>query len=207
LTDKVLERHAALERDPAYSARHIDKKELVKYAEDFTIVYNAAWAGHGGLKELKKEQVMLMFKKMKPVMDERIVWFAYHHDKPIAIFINLPDLNQWFKYLDGQFGLLQKLKFLWIQKTKPCNKFTGIVFGVVPEYQGKGVDAYIITESAKVIQPHTPYTYYEMQWIGDFNPKMINVGLGLGDSYPSRKLTTYRYLFDRTKEFKRHPIL
>jgi hypothetical protein len=207
LTDKVLERHAALERDPAYSARHIDKKELVKYAEDFTIVYNAAWAGHGGLKELRKEQVMLMFKKMKPVMDERIVWFAYHHDKPIAIFINLPDLNQWFKYLDGQFGLLQKLKFLWIQKTKPCNKFTGIVFGVVPEYQGKGVDAYIITESAKVIQPHTPYTYYEMQWIGDFNPKMINVGLGLGDSYPSRKLTTYRYLFDRTKEFKRHPIL
>jgi hypothetical protein len=207
LNDKVLERHAALEGDPAYSARHIDKKELIAYAGDFTTVYNAAWAGHGGLKELKKEQVVLMFKQMKPVMDERIVWFAYHQDKPIAMFINLPDLNQWFKYLDGKFGLLQKLKFLWIQKTKPCTKFTGLVFGVVPEFQGKGVDAYIIAASAKIIQPHTPYTSYEMQWIGDFNPKMLNVGLGLGDAFPSRKLTTYRYLFDRTKEFKRHPIL
>jgi hypothetical protein len=207
LSDKVLERHAAVESDPAYSARHIDKKQLDEYAEDFTTVYNGAWAGHGGLKELKKEQVMIMFKQMKPVMDEKIVWFAYHHDKPIAIFVNLPDLNQWFKYLDGKFGLWQKLKFLWVKKTKPCTKFTGLVFGVVPEYQGKGVDAYIIGEAAKVTQPHTPYTSYEMQWIGDFNPKMINVGLGLGDSYPSRKLTTYRYLFDRTKEFKRHPIL
>ena len=47
---------------------------------------------------------------------------------------------------------------------------------------------------------------YEMQWIGDFNPKMINIAETL-DSKPSRNLVTYRYLFDREKEFKRHPIL
>jgi hypothetical protein len=46
-----------------------------------------------------------------------------------------------------------------------------------------------------------------MQWIGDFNPKMINVAQGIGDVYRTRKLTTYRFLFDRTKEFKRHPVL
>jgi len=50
------------------------------------------------------------------------------------------------------------------------------------------------------------YENYEMQWIGEFNPKMINVAEGLG-TYRSRVLTTYRYLFDRTKEFKPHPIL
>ena len=52
-----------------------------------------------------------------------------------------------------------------------------------------------------------PYDEYEMQWIGDFNPKMINVAQGIGDVYQTRKLTTYRYLFDRTREFKRHPVL
>jgi hypothetical protein len=110
--------------------------------------------------------------------------------------------------LNGKFDLLHKLKFLWIKKTKPCKKFAGLVFGVVPEWQGKGIDAYIIAESAKVVQtPLIQYTEYEMQWIGDFNPKMLNVGHSLGDVYQSRKLTTYRYLFDRTKEFKRHPIL
>jgi hypothetical protein len=82
------------------------------------------------------------------------------------------------------------------------------VFGVVPEWQGQGIDAYIVVESAKVIQtPNLPYTEYEMQWIGDFNPKMINIAQSLGEVFESRRLTTYRYLFDRTKEFKRHPML
>jgi len=208
LSDKVFERHAHYEKDPAFSVRTIRKKELEKYAEDFAKVYNAAWAGHGGLKELKKEQVLLMFKKMKPVMDERIIWFAYHNEDPIAIFVNLPDLNQWFKHLNGKFDLLHKLKFLWVKKTRPCKKFTGIVFGIVPGFQGKGIDAFVVGEAYKdVMKPGFDYTEYEMQWIGDFNPKMLNVGLGLGDVFQSRKLTTYRYLFDRTLPFHRHPVL
>ncbi len=136
------------------------------------------------------------------------LWFIYHNEEPIAMFINLPDLNQWFKYLNGKFDLLHKLKFLWIKKTKPCRKFTGLVFGVVPEFQGKGIDAYMIVEAAKVVQkPEIPYNEYEMQWIGDFNPKMLNIAQSLGDTFISRKLATYRYNYDREKEFKRHPIL
>jgi hypothetical protein len=158
-----------------------------------------------------------MFKGMKPVMDERISWFIYHRDEPVALWLNLPDLNQWFRYLHGKFGLISKLKFLWIKKTRPCSKFVGLVFGVVPEWQGKGIDSFMIVEGAKVIQHLTInngeyklgkpiYEDYEMQWIGEFNPKMINVAESLG-TYRSRVLTTYRYLFDRSKEFKPHPIL
>ncbi|MEO5946527.1 MAG: hypothetical protein ABIP79_06890 [Chitinophagaceae bacterium] len=204
---KILERHAHIAKDPSYSARYINKNQLEKYAADFAIVYNKAWAGHGGLKELKKDQVLLMFKKMKPVMDEKIIWFAYHNEDPIAIFINMPDLNQWFKHLNGNFDLLHKLKFFWIKMTKKNIRFTGLVFGIVPEFQGKGIDAYIINESKMVIQPETEYKEYEMQWIGEFNPKMINVVESFGDTFRSRRLITYRYLFDRTKEFKPHPIL
>lgn len=206
LSEKVMERHALYEKDNHFSVCNIEKDKLEKYAADFATVYNAAWAGHGGLKELKKEQVVLMFKKMKPVMDESIIWFAYKEEEPIAIFVNLPDLNQWFKHLHGKFNLLHKLKFLWVKKTVKCNKFTGIVFGVVPEFQGKGVDSFLVGEAHKTVLKN-PYDEYEMQWIGDFNPKMLNVAQGLGDVYQSRKLTTYRYLFDRTKEFKRHPVL
>jgi hypothetical protein len=46
-----------------------------------------------------------------------------------------------------------------------------------------------------------------MQWIGDFNPKMINIAENLGHVSRTRNLATYRYIFDRTKEFKRHPML
>jgi len=208
INKKFVERLKAFEHNSDFSFSTIKKINLEKYAGDFTIAYNKAWAGHGGLKQMSKEQVLIMFKKMAPVMDENIVYFAYYKNDPIAIFVNLPDLNQWFKHLHGKFGLLQKLKFLWVKKFTRNKKFTGLVFGVVPEWQGKGVDAYLIGEAHKIIKTDAvPYTEYEMQWIGDFNPKMINIAKTLGDVEISRKLATMRYLFDRNKEFVRHPIL
>jgi len=206
LGQKVMERHAMYANQPAFKAIHARKDQLEKFAVDLMTVYNKAWAGHGGLRELKKDQVIAMFRQMKPVMDEKIIWFAYHNDEPIGMFINLPDLNQWFKHLHGRFGLLYKLKFLWVKKTKPNKKFTGILFGIAPEFQGKGIDAFMIMEAAKVVQ-QLSYTEYEMQWIGDFNPKMINVAQGIGEVSRSRVLNTYRYNFDPTTPFKRHPIV
>ncbi len=209
LAPKIWERHNAVQNMGGFSSSTLNKNQLEKFAGDFATVYNKAWAGHGGLKQMEPKQVLLMFKKMKPVMDEKLLWFAYHNNEPVAMFINLPDLNQWFKHLKGKFGLLQKLQFLWLQKFTPNTKFTGLVFGVVPEWHGKGVDAYIIGESAKVIQTDKKprYEQYEMQWIGDFNPKMLNIADNLGQTYRSRNLTTFRFLFNREKEFKRHPIL
>ncbi|MEP7278289.1 MAG: hypothetical protein ABI813_06590 [Bacteroidota bacterium] len=207
LHPKMYDRHALYANDPDYSCLHIKKNQLEKFSADFAIIYNKAWAGHGGLKELKKEQVFLMFKKMKPVIDEKIIWFAYYREAPVCMFVNLPDLNQYFKHLNGKFGLVQKLYFLWLQKTMRNKKFTGIVYGIIPEFQGKGVDAYMIVEAAKVVQPTTSYKEYEMQWIGEFNPKMVNVAQGLGETFRSRMLTTYRYVFDRNRPFKRHPVV
>jgi hypothetical protein len=202
---KLMDRYEIVATNPAYRADHIDKKHLDRYAGYFTEVYNKAWAGHGGMKQMKLDQVKHLFRQMKPFMEERLIWFVYHNEKPIAMFVNIPDLNQWFKYLNGKFGLFQKLKFLWLLKTKKNKKFTGLVFGITPEFQGKGIDAFMIAETGKMVLV-LPYTEYEMQWVGDFNPKMINMIRTMADTYPSRKLVTYRYNFDRTKEFKRHPV-
>jgi hypothetical protein len=207
LSQKVQQRHAVVAEDKGYSTRRIEKDRLEQYAMDFVAVYNAAYAGHGGLKEMKKDQALQLFKKMKPLLDEDIAWFAYYNDKPIAMFLNIPELNQYFKHFNGKFGWLQKLQFVWLRSRGACRHFTGIIFALIPEFQGKGVDAYIIVEMARVVQPAHFYNHYEMQWIGDFNPKMINVAKTLGDTYISRKLTTYRYLFDRSKEFRRHPMV
>jgi hypothetical protein len=206
VSQKFYDRHAECAKDPNFSSAHIRKDQLDKFVDDFTIVYNKAWAGHGGMKQLDRKVVSKMFKSMKPVMDEKISWFVYYKGEPIGTWINLPDLNQWFKHLNGKFTLWHKLKFLWIKRTHRCDKFVGLVFGIVPEWQGKGVDSYMIMEGAQVIQSQKLYDRYEMQWIGEFNPKMINVAENLG-THRSRILTTYRYLFDRTKEFSPHPIL
>ena len=207
LSAKIKQRHDALAADPLYNARSIEKKNLEKYAADFVEIYNAAYAGHGGLKEMRKDQAVQLFKRMKPLIDEDIALFAYYGERPIAVFLNIPELNQYYKHFNGNFGLLQKLQFLWLRSRGACKHFTGIVFALIPEFQGKGVDAYIIQKLADLVQPAGFYEHYEMQWIGDFNVKMVNVAKTLGETYVSRKLTTYRYLFDRGKEFKRHPMI
>lgn len=204
LSDKVKSRYQEWSTNPAFRVEQLQKNKIERFAKDFATVYNKAWAGHGGLKEMKREQAVALFRKMKPVMDPNILWFAYHHEEPIAIFINLPDLNQWFKHLEGKFDLWHQLKFLWIRYTKNCTKFTGLVFGVIPEFQGKGIDSFLIGSAHQHLQ-QLPYIDYEMQWIGDFNPKMMNVAEQLGDTFRTRTLATYRYIFDRTIPFKRHP--
>jgi hypothetical protein len=198
--------HQHYSSDPNMQLRNIDKNNLDKAAEDFCTIYNASFAGHGEGKSMDVRVVKAMFASMKAVIDPNICWFVYYNNEPIAMWINLPDLNQYFKYFKGKFGLLQKLYFLYLQRTKKINRFCGLVYGVVPQWQGKGTDALMIVDCRKYIDKTSAYQKFEMQWIGDFNPRMVNLAKNL-DTSIVRKLSTYRYLFDREAEYNRHPIL
>lgn len=206
LEEKFYTAHARFANNLDYSVQRVRKNNLDKYAVDFATVYNKAWASHEGNKEMSSPQAIKLFRSMKPIMDEDLAWITYYRGEPIAIYINIPDINQIIKHLNGKFDLINKLKFLWLKRKGICTRFTGIIFGVVPRFQGKGIDYYMIVEAAKIIQPKEQYKEIELQWQGDFNPKMLNISRNL-DFTQSRRLVTYRYLFDRTKEFKRHPIL
>lgn len=206
LQDKFYERHQQVKSDPNFRAEHIRKRKLDKYADDFRTVYNKAWGKHGAGKDLEEKQVRSFFRSMKPVIDEKVIWYVYYKNEPVAMWVNLPDINQLFGMFNGRFGWKEKLRFLWMLKRRRTRKFIGLVFGVVPEHQGKGIDSFMIVEGARYIQKRKLYEDFEMQWIGDFNPKMITIAENLG-TYKSRTLKTYRFLFDRTAEFKRHPML
>ena len=82
----------------------------------------------------------------------------------------------------------------------------GLVFGIVPEWQRKGIDGFMIWKGTKHFRKTRNYTDYEMQWIGDFNPRMIKIAENL-ETKVTRKLATYRYNFDRNLSFERHKML
>ncbi|MCB4235929.1 hypothetical protein LDL59_14965 [Kaistella anthropi] len=206
VAENFLQMHARISKNKNISAKRMKVKNLKKFAEDFTEVYNKAWASHGEGKQLSNLQTLKLFTTLKPVINEHISWFVYENEKPIAVWMNIPDLNQWFKYLNGKFSLWQKLKFLFLKTFKTNKKMVGLVFGVVPEWHRKGIDGYMIWEGTRHFRKTTSFEDYEMQWIGDFNPKMIKIAENL-ETEVTRKLATYRFLFDRTKEFQRHKML
>ena len=198
--------HAKHSKNENFSSKPVTKAHIDKFAQDFYTIYNKSWESHGGGKQMSLADVKKLFNNMKPVMNEHIAWFAYESGNPIAMWINIPDLNQWFKYLNGKFGLWGKLKFLYYKTFKKNTKFVGLIFGVLPEWQNKGVEGYLIVEAANHFRTATEFIDFEMQWIGDFNPKMLGLAKHL-DTEVTRKLATFRYLFDREKEFEKHPTV
>ncbi|MBS1506162.1 MAG: hypothetical protein JSS79_05915 [Bacteroidetes bacterium] len=206
LDEKLYEKAKLIAKDPAYRFEYLRKKDWNTLADKIRQVYNKAWANRGEIPELTDQQAKLIVKQMKPIMDEKLIWFGYYENEPIAFFLSLPEVNQIFKFLNGRFDLLAKLKFVWHSWRKTSKKAFGVLFGVVPGHQGKGVDGAII-EAFRVLHQneYLRYTEYEMNWIGDFNSKMIRVCEQI-NAVVVKRHATYRKLFDESKPFKRYPI-
>jgi GNAT superfamily N-acetyltransferase len=154
---------------------------------------------------MQPEYIIHTIKKAKMILEEEFVWIAYKNGRPIAIYLMYPDLNQILKHLDGRMHLWNMLKFLYLKHTKTMTRARGVLMGVIPEFQGRGVEAAMIMKLQEMFTRKPHYTEIEFSWVGDFNPKMKNIFLSVG-SIPAKKYKTYRYLFDREKPFKRYPL-
>lgn len=202
--DVIREKAARIRSNPDYSFEILNWKNLERYADDFMQIYNAAWAVIPGVKTITKTHAFSLLKRMKPILDPRLIHFGYYRGEPIAFFIMMQDLNQIIWRFNGKMNWFNKLRFMYYLKVrKSCTRVVGRIFGIVPNHQGKGVDGAIIESFEKEVnKPGFPYKDIEMNWIGDFNPAMIKVVENIGGNL-HKTHTTYRYLFDRTKPFER----
>lgn len=208
LIDPQITKNAmTLKDDPNISFGIHDKKNPDKSADNFLEVFNSAWAKFPGVKPLSKRHAKALFNSLKQVLDPKLLIFAYYKEKPIAFFLMIPDLNPIIKKFNGKLHLINKLRLLFDLKVrKKSRRALGLIFGVVPEFQGKKITDGMINYFEEEIGRGVQYTDLEMNWIGDFNPKMIKLVESLNADV--RKVhITYRYLFDRNKEFKRAKVM
>lgn len=200
------DKSAEIRADPNFKTTNIRGMSWDKVAHDFMTVYNNAWGGHDGFKEMSADQAKKVISKLKPLVDKDIVIFAYYKNEPIAFWVNIPELNQTFKHVNGKLDLIGKLKFLYHKYRRTSRVMLGIVFGVVREFQGRGVEAALVIHGHYTILPLKRYDTTIISWIGDFNLKMLKLRDNLGfTNY--RTWVTYRYLFDRNAPYERAPII
>jgi GNAT superfamily N-acetyltransferase len=203
LSPVIEEKAKRIEENPKYHFEHLDKKNIEKYTEDFRDIYNRAWSRYSGVKKITKVHARGLMKSLKPILDERIMLFGYYDNEPIAFFLMVPDVNQIAKHLNGKLNLWGKIKFLYYKKFKAPEKILGLIFGVVPEHQGKGVEGGLVMAFGDIaLQTNFPYKHLELNWIGDFNPAMMKIAEQIGARIRKTHVT-YRYLFDPSKPFKR----
>lgn len=206
--DPAITRKAAkIRKDPTIKFGFYEKSNQSKMAKNFVAIFNAAWASFPGVKPVTIKQASSVFSSMKQIIDPKLMIFAYHNDEPIAFFIMIPDLYQIMRKFNGSFNMVNKLKLLFDLKIrKVCTRAVGLIFGVIPEFQGKGVAEGMIVYFEDEVADGVNYTDLEMNWIGDFNPKMIRLAKQIGGKVRKTHIT-YRYLFDRTKKFERAKVL
>ena len=210
LSEIALEKAHRLLSNPSYHIERINMRDLEGEAENFRQIYNKAWSLFTGVKPMEQEEAQAMLQKIKPIIDPNLIYFAYHDDEPIGFFIMVPDLNRIIGKFNGKFGIINQLRLLWnLKVSRSCDRVFGIIFGITPDYHGKGVESAIMTHILEtyVSTKRNRYKSFEFAWIGDFNPVMNRMIERYVCAKRHKMHTTYRYLFDRTKEFTRCPKL
>jgi GNAT superfamily N-acetyltransferase len=191
---------------PGYRYEHFVWERLEEQLPDFVEVFNTVWATFKeNFEPLEPEYIRKTMQKSKAIIEEEFIWLAYHENRPIAIYLMYPDVNQILKHFRGRLGVLDLLKFIYLKKRKTMTRARGVLMGVIPEFQGLGVEVAIILNLSKVFERKPHYKEIEFNWVGDFNPKMRKVFMSVG-SVPVKHYITYRYLFNRNAPFKRYPI-
>jgi hypothetical protein len=163
-------------------------KEIDKFAADFMEIYNDAWEGFENFVPINYATLLESFNKMKPLMDEKLIWFAYVNGEPASFNIVLPDANPMIKPLKGKLDLIGKLKFVYM-RWRGVPRMRAIVMGTKKKFQNHGLESGLFITLGEYALPLNQYKELELSWVGDFNEKMIALHAAMGGIFGKKHLT------------------
>jgi GNAT superfamily N-acetyltransferase len=171
--------------------RALNLKDFEGEVERIKELYNSAWEKNWGFVPMTGHEIDHLAEQFKPVVIPELVPMAEKEGKLIGFGIALPDLNVVFRKNRSGRLFPMILKLLWALKAKRIRRARILLLGVLPEHQGKGIDAmlyhWIWTKSGE-----RGIYWGEAGWILEDNPAM-NAGL---EKMTFRVYKTYR-LYDR----------
>ena len=182
---------------PEYKFVHFENKNFEKFAKDFQEIYNDAWSEFEDFTPIELDTLKESFREMKPIVDEKIIWFAYHNNEPIAFILALPDINVLLRSFNGKLNLWNKIRFFLKLKTTTIDRIRFIVMGCKTKFQNKGIESGLIKKLQIEVLPRNTIKEAELAWVGDWNTKMIALHEATGATR-EKVHRTYRYIFPQS---------
>jgi len=193
-----------LSKRPGYSFHHFEFGRKEKYVKDITEIYNTTWSVFKeDFTPLDPAFLEESLEKARLIIDEKLIWFAYFNDKPIAFFVLFPDLNQILKHFNGKLHLFNLIRFFYYRATHEMTRMRAVVGGVHPTHQNSGVESAIFLHLYEVFKKKPWFRELELSWVGDFNPKMMAIYEALG-AKKAKTHITYRFLINSELTFIRY---
>jgi len=156
-----------------------------------TAIFNDAWSGNWGFVPLTADEIDHMAKQMKPLIDERLVWFAEVDGEPAAFAVCLPNLNEAIGDLDGRLLPFGWAKLLWRLKVSGVRSARVPLMGVRRKHADSllgGLLAFLIIAAVRREAAALGLHRIEMSWILEDNVPMRRIAEAVG----GRPYKTYR---------------
>jgi hypothetical protein len=179
---------------PDYTFKHFKWSNADQFLDDFVTIYNDAWQYHENFTPINKEALRVNMTKSRAFMEERLIWYAYHNNQPVACIVMYPDVNELIKGFKGKLSQVNKLRFAWRRWRKKYTRTRVVVMGVRPKYQRSGLESGLFWQLRDVMGQFGHIREMELSWVGDFNPKMRALHESLGATF-GKKHITYRMGF------------
>ena len=151
LTDKMERVTSALKQRGKIKVRHLNMKQFPQEVDYIKHIYNNAWQPNWGFVPMTDEEMNTLAYEMKQIMDPDIVLFAEKEGEnhPVGFALALPNINEALALgkpiPPGAKNLPTAIMNLMTNKKK-ITSLRIVILGVLPEYQGKGVDAMLYRE-------------------------------------------------------------
>ena len=146
------------------TCRYFDKKRLDVMADHMSQVYNRAFAHFDHFKPIEPKKMQELFKDFLPIADTKATVIAYYEERPIALCVLLPEINAFLRHANGRLNFLTLPGFfLRLRLSTRKKALKGILYGVDPDFHGRGIGPVMID---KLHSPHIE-KHYETFYLAD----------------------------------------
>ena len=170
-------------RLPGIRIRKINLRKIKDEVKIIREIFNSAWSKNWGFIPLSKEEFDQLASDLKSIVDNDFAHIAEIDGEPVGFSIALPDYNQIFRDMNGRLFPTGLFKILW--NRKKIDKVRTALMGVIPEYQGRGIDALLHREAINSGLQKGVYSS-EVGWILENNIQMVRVAEKLGGTVDKR---------------------
>jgi hypothetical protein len=176
---------------PGLALRPMRRAALREEVAALIGIFNDAWAGNWGFVPFTPEEVAHLAGELRPLLHEKLVWFAEVRGEPAAFMVCLPNLNEAIRDLSGRLLPLGWARLLWRLKVAGVESARVPLMGVRRHLNrgllGRALPFFLV-EAVRREALALGIRRVEMSWVLEDNAPMRHLAEAAG----ARAYKTYR---------------
>ena len=171
--------------------RKLEFKNYNHEIDVMTEIMNDAWSDNWGFTETTASETRQLAKSLKPVVDDKLVWFATIDGEDAGFAVCLPNVNEAIRDIGGKLLPFGAIKLLWRLKVAGLKTARVPLMGVRKkfrkDFRGR-ILPFLLIDQMRREALKAGIEQVEMSWILEDNKAMR----AIIEMVPSRRYKTYR---------------